>query len=75
MATKKKVKKRIVKKEVVQHAVPVRRTGLTIDKSDGIMAIMAAILVILTAILDPKVSAILAIVLMILFGGWKLLKR
>jgi len=73
---KRKTKKRVVKKEVRAVHTPVNSgTRLNKDKSDGIMAIMAAVLVILTAILDPQISATLAIILMILFGGYKLLKR
>ena len=79
MTKKKSVKRTVVKRET-PHAVPlnhfpVQRTGLSRNKSDGIMAIMAAVLVILTAILDTKISAILAVILMVLFGIYKLFKR
>ena len=78
MAKRKSVKKRVVKKEnpvqvVLTH--PPMKSGLNKDKSDGIMAIMAGVLVLLTAILDTKISAILAVVLMVLFAGYKLIKR
>jgi hypothetical protein len=80
MAKKKSVKRNVVRKEIshIPHAaVPthVHRSGLSMNKSDGIMAIMAAVLVVLTAILDLKISAILAVVLMVLFGIYKLFKR
>lgn len=75
MAKKKNVKNKVIKREVVNKIERSRVAGLSGGKGDGIMALMAAVLVILTSILDPKVSAILAVILMILFAGYKLLKK
>ena len=80
MAKKKSVKRNVIRKEIphVQHvAVPahVHRGSLSVNKSDGIMAIMAAVLVVLIGILNFEVSAIVATVLMVLFGIYKLFKR
>lgn len=44
------------------------------DKADGMMALMSAVLVILISILNTKVSSITAVILMILFAAYKLLK-
>jgi hypothetical protein len=76
---KKRVAKKVIAKRVeqphIEHYVHVKRNGLSMDKSEGLMALMAAVLVVLTYILDAKVSAILAVVLMVVFAGYKLLKR
>lgn len=74
---KRKIKKRVVKREVPVHVVhpPIQRRGLNVNKSDGIMAIMAAILVTLVAVLNPIYSVVAAILMMIVFAVYKLFKR
>ncbi len=47
--------------------------GLSRNKGDGIMAIMAAVLVILTSILNKEIAVILAVILMVLFAAYKLI--
>jgi len=74
MAKKKSVKN-VKRGKQVNKALRSERTGLSRGKADGIMALMAAVLVILTSILDAKVSAILAIILLIIFAGYKLLRK
>jgi hypothetical protein len=44
----------------------------TEDKTDAIMAMLAALLLIFTAMLDPLVSAVLAIALLAVFAFYKL---
>jgi len=78
MAKKKSVKKRAVKQAIPVHAIhnlPVKKSRLNIDKSDGIIAIMAAVLVTLIAILDKNYSVIAAVLMMVVFAGYKLLVR
>jgi hypothetical protein len=77
---KKKVKRKSVenKREVVpihtrKEITPKRR--LSIDKSDGIIAIMAAILVTLIAVLNFKYSVIAAVFMMIIYAAYKLFKK
>lgn len=76
MAKKKTIKKRVVKREAPVHIVhthPVQRSRLNVDKSDGIIAIMAAVLVTLIAILDKGYSVVAAILMMIVFAVYKLI--
>lgn len=70
---KRKTKKRVVKREVPVHTVAVRRSSLNMDKSDGIIAIMAAVLVTLIAILDKGYAVIAAVLMMIIFAVYKLI--
>jgi hypothetical protein len=75
---KRKIKKRVVKKEAPEHAVhshPVQRTGLNVNKSDGIMAIMAAVLVTLIAVLNSTYAVIAAVLMIIIFAIYKLFIR
>ena len=78
MAKKKAVKKRVVKREApvhIVHAHHLQRSRLSVDKSDGIIAIMAAVLVTLIAILDPNYSVIAAVLMMIVYAAYKLIIR
>lgn len=45
------------------------------DKTESMMAVLAAVLVLFTTILDPRISAGLAIVLMIAFAVYKFIKK
>lgn len=73
---KKRVNKRVVKREAPVHIVhthSVQRSRLNVDKSDGIIAIMAAVLVTLIATLNPTYSVIAAVLMMIVFAVYKLI--
>jgi len=70
--------KRVVKREApvqVVHTQSVERSRLNIDKSDGLIAIMAAVLVTLIAILDKTYSVIAAVLMMIVFAAYKLIMK
>jgi len=41
------------------------------DKTESMMAALAAVLVLFTSILDPRISAGLAVVLMIIYAVYK----
>ncbi len=75
MAKKQNVKKRAVKKKIVQSIEKGQRAGLSRNKADGIMAIMAAVLVILTSLLDYKSAVIIAAILMIFYAAYKLIRK
>jgi hypothetical protein len=47
----------------------------TNSKQEGTMAVIAALLVIFTTMLDPLVSAGLAILLMVVFAVWKFSRK
>ena len=72
---KKKVR-RVVKKPEKIKKIEMSRDipRISKNKADGIMAIMAAVLVILISILNKEVALIIAAVLMVLFAAYKLLK-
>jgi integral membrane sensor domain MASE1 len=44
-------------------------------KTEGIMAVVAAFLVLISALLAPVVSAVVSITLLALFGIWKLVSK
>ena len=74
--TKKKVVKRVVKRQAPVQMVrvhPVERSRLNTDKSDGIIAIMAAVLITLISILNKDYAIIAAILMMIAFAAYKLI--
>jgi len=74
---KNKKRGKTVKKEIVHHKAQIAgdKKRLPRDKAEGIMAVMSAVLVILSAMLNPMISVIISIVLMVLFAAYKLLKR
>jgi hypothetical protein len=45
------------------------------DKTEGIFAIISALLVIFTAMLNPIYSVIISVALLIIFSLYKFLKR
>jgi len=45
------------------------------SKTEGTFAILAALLVLFTTMLDPIISASLAIGMMIIFALWKFFKK
>jgi hypothetical protein len=45
------------------------------NKNEGSLAIIAAMLVLFSAMLDPRVSAGLAVVLLICFAVYKLMRK
>jgi hypothetical protein len=45
------------------------------DRSEGILAILASLLVLFSAMLDPRYSAGLAVLLLIGYGVYKLVVR
>lgn len=69
MARKRRVK--VVEKIHVVN----KRKGMDKDKAEGIMAIMSAVLVLLSAMLNPMVSVIISLILLVLFASYKLFKR
>jgi hypothetical protein len=80
MAKKKRTNKRGLKRGNsepvhVVHNHQAVRSRLNIDKSDGIIAIMAAVLVTLIAILDKTYSLIAAVLMMIVFAAYKLIVK
>jgi hypothetical protein len=75
---KRAIKKRVVKKEVPVHAIhmhPAPAKGLNVNKGDGIMAIMAAVLVTLIAVLNPIYAVVAADLMIIIFAIYKLFFR
>lgn len=68
-------KKKVRIKREVQRKVEMKRDmpKLSKDKAEGIMAIMAVVLIVLSAILDQKVSLTIAVVLMIMYAAYKLI--
>ncbi len=75
MAKKRNIKQKIVKKEFVHNIGKSEIKGLSKNKADGIMAIMAAVLVILTSMLDYKTAVIIAAIMMILYAAYKLIRK
>ena len=67
--------KKVTPVHVVHHEHTMQRGRLNIDKSDGIIAIMAAVLVTLIAILNPSYSVITAVLMMIVFAAYKLIVK
>ena len=45
------------------------------DKNDGIFAVISALLVLFTAMIEPIYSAALAIILLITFSIYKFIKK
>jgi len=45
------------------------------DRTESMMAVLAAVLVLFTSMLDPRISAGLAVVLMIAFAVYKFIKN
>jgi hypothetical protein len=45
------------------------------DRIEGAMSIVAAILVLFTAMLDPRISMALAVTALLAFGVYKLTRR
>ncbi len=75
MTKKKNIKQKIIKREFVHNIDASEIRGLSKNKADGIMAIMAAVLVILTSMLDYKSAVIIAAILMILYAAYKLIRK